>query len=69
MTTVVELGPAEVLIHLANSIDGRPTLDQIDDMLALLTSVEGHDERIAHLNDGLLDIRNLLTNQTACDSL
>lgn len=52
----------ERLVQLAASIDQAPTLEQVDAMLLELSTTDRSDAVAQRVENGLLDMRSLLTN-------
>jgi hypothetical protein len=52
----------EQLVNMAASIDEAPTLEQVDAMLGELSTRDRSDEVTQRVENGLLDMRSLLTS-------
>jgi hypothetical protein len=52
----------ERLAEMATSIKEEPTLEQVDAMLLELSTIDRSDEATQKVENGLLDMRSLLTN-------
>ena len=52
----------ERLAEMATSIKEEPTLEQVDAMLLELSSIDRSDEATQKVENGLLDMRSLLTD-------